>query len=231
MEIQIPEKESDIQESDQVQKRRLKMKRFITGKKSHLIVSAGGLAIAVALLCGAVWAEKKSDQIDIQTDPPVQQDPSGSDSTDSVNPFRDLFRLQQEMEQLFDDQQSLWSSFPWDRTFHEDAFFQQPDMDLHEKDGVYQVKVDLPGVDKSAIHVDVKDNILTVSAEEQQIKEEKEDGKVLMKERSVGYVRRSIALPKAVDSAGVTAEYKDGVLNITLPKLDKEEPSHRIEIR
>ena len=201
-------------------------------KSSHAAVSAIGVIAAVALLCGAVWAEKATDKIDVKTGSSTQQvSPSKQAAAQSVNPFQDMLRLQREMDQLVSDQPSVWSSFPWDRALKDETFLQQPDMDLHEQSGAYVVKMDLPGMDKSNINIEVNDNVLTVSAENRQSTEKKDGDKVLMQERSDGYISRSVMLPKAVDQANVTAEYKDGVLNITLPKLAKEQTSSRIPIK
>jgi HSP20 family protein len=80
------------------------------------------------------------------------------------------------------------------------------------------VRADIPGVKKEDIHVDVDANAITVRAEMKQEKEEKKDEKVIYSERSYGMVSRSFSLPAEVDANGAKAEYKDGVLNLTLPK-------------
>jgi HSP20 family protein len=80
------------------------------------------------------------------------------------------------------------------------------------------VKADIPGVKKEDIQVDVDEDHVSVRAEAKKEKEEKKGEKVVYSERSYGMVSRSFSLPAAVDAKGAKAEYKDGVLSLTLPK-------------
>jgi HSP20 family protein len=120
---------------------------------------------------------------------------------------------------------------PFDELFNEfsKGFFVRPfatpegaepkmKLDVKEDEKSYTVRADIPGVKKEDIHVDVDANAITVRAEVKQEKEEKKDEKVIYSERSYGMVSRSFSLPAEVDANGAKAEYKDGVLNLTLPK-------------
>ena len=91
-------------------------------------------------------------------------------------------------------------------------------VDVKEDDRSYTVRADIPGVKKEDIQVDVEGNMVSLRAEAKQEKEEKKGEKVIYSERSYGMVSRSFSLPAEVDSKGAKAEYKDGVLNLTLPK-------------
>lgn len=91
-------------------------------------------------------------------------------------------------------------------------------VDVKEDDKAYTVHADIPGARKEDIQVDVEGNMVSVRAETKQEKEEKKDEKVIYSERSYGMVSRSFSLPTEVDEKGAKAEYKDGVLNLTLPK-------------
>jgi len=91
-------------------------------------------------------------------------------------------------------------------------------IDVNEDDKAFTVKADIPGVKKEDIKVDVDDERIAVSAEVKREREEKKGEKVVYSERSYGMVSRSFTLPAAVDAKGAKAEYKDGVLNLTLPK-------------
>ena len=91
-------------------------------------------------------------------------------------------------------------------------------VDVKEDDKSYTVRADVPGVKKEDIQVDVEGNLVSLRAETRQEKEEKKGEKVIYSERSYGMVSRSFTLPTEVDSKGAKAEYKDGVLNLTLPK-------------
>ena len=91
-------------------------------------------------------------------------------------------------------------------------------IDVKEDDKSFIVKADIPGVKKEDIQIDIDDGRVSLRAEVKQEKEEKKDEKVVYSERSYGAVSRSFVLPVEVDAKGASAEYKDGVLNLTLPK-------------
>jgi len=91
-------------------------------------------------------------------------------------------------------------------------------VDVKEDEKSYTVHADIPGVKKEDIQVDVDGNVVSLRAETKQEKEEKKGEKVIYSERSYGMASRSFTLPAEVDSKGAKAEYKDGVLNLTLPK-------------
>jgi HSP20 family protein len=91
-------------------------------------------------------------------------------------------------------------------------------VDVKEDDKGYTVRADIPGVKKEDIQVDVEGNMISLRAEAKQEKEEKKGEKVIYSERSYGMASRSFTLPAEVDPKSAKAEYKDGVLTLTLPK-------------
>ena len=91
-------------------------------------------------------------------------------------------------------------------------------IDVKEDDKSFIVKADVPGVKKDDIQVDIDGDYVSIRAEAKKEKEEKKDAKVVYSERAYGMVSRSFTLPVDVDAKSATAEYKDGVLNLTLPK-------------
>src|SRR5512134_1228598 len=95
-------------------------------------------------------------------------------------------------------------------------------IDVNEDDKGFTVKADIPGVKKEDIQVDVDEDRVSLRAEVRKEtdseKEAKKGEKVVYSERSYGMVSRSFSLPAAVDAKGAKAEYKDGVLNLVLPK-------------
>ncbi len=98
-----------------------------------------------------------------------------------------------------------------------------PVVDISESDGEYLIKAELPEIKKEDVKVTVEDGVLTIQGERRQEKEEK--GKRYHRvERSYGSFVRSFTLPESVDEGGVKAEYKDGVLNLHLPKSEKVKP-------
>ncbi len=91
-------------------------------------------------------------------------------------------------------------------------------LDLSETDSNYTIKAEIPGVSKEDIDVRVEGNQVTIGAEVKKESEEKKDGRVLRSERQYGYASRSFTLASVVDEAKAIAKYKDGVLELTLPK-------------
>jgi HSP20 family protein len=92
-------------------------------------------------------------------------------------------------------------------------------VDVVEKDNVYKVRADLPGVKKENINVRIDGNIVQIDAETQDAKEIKEEGgKVVRSERYYGSVSRTFSLAEDVDESKATAKYSDGVLTLELPK-------------
>ena len=99
-----------------------------------------------------------------------------------------------------------------------------PVIDLHENDNSYTVKAEIPGVKKEDIDVTVQDGVLTINAETRYEHEDKKDGRVIRQERRYGKYVRSIRLGKDIDEEKVKANYKDGVLELELPKVEEVKP-------
>jgi HSP20 family protein len=99
-----------------------------------------------------------------------------------------------------------------------------PAMDLVEHDNEYVVKAELPGVRKEDIDVTLQDGVLTINAETKAETEEKKGGRVIRQERRYGKYVRSMRLGAQVDESKVKANYKDGVLELVLPKAEEVKP-------
>jgi HSP20 family protein len=91
-------------------------------------------------------------------------------------------------------------------------------VDVAEKNGAYVVTAELPGVRKEDIHVNIDGAQVTLEAEVKREKEANKDERVLHTERVYGKVMRSFTLPQEVDEAKAEAKFRDGVLELTLPK-------------
>jgi HSP20 family protein len=147
-----------------------------------------------------------------------------------MDPVREMIQMQRDMNRFLGRSFAAFSVMPqggevWD------GQFAPPNMDLSEKADAYHVTMDLPGMDKSGISVEVKDNVLTVKAERKQEFTKKDGGKVLMQERSSGFMSRALMLAKPVNASKVTADYKDGVLKITLPKEHADQAPQKVEVK
>jgi HSP20 family protein len=95
-----------------------------------------------------------------------------------------------------------------------------PVVDIYEEGGDVVMKADLPGVKKEDIHLDLSDNILTLSGD-RKTEEKAEKGNLYRYERSHGSFSRSFELPAEVDKEKITAHLEEGVLEIRLPKTEK----------
>jgi HSP20 family protein len=98
----------------------------------------------------------------------------------------------------------------------------RPPVHLCEKNGNYQVKIQLPGIKKEDINVEVSEDSVMIKTEIKHEKQE-EQGNVYRSEFRYGRFMREIPLPSEVDNTKANAEYKDGVLEITIPKAKEEE--------
>jgi HSP20 family protein len=98
-----------------------------------------------------------------------------------------------------------------------------PAMDLVETDDHFVLKADLPGLTEDDVHIDVEDNVLTVSGERQAEHEDKREGYVRV-ERSYGAFRRSLTLPEGVEPEAVSASFERGVLEVRIPKPEERKP-------
>ena len=141
-----------------------------------------------------------------------------------ANPFR-------EMERFFADDffSPLFSNGT--ARFHRESWL--PAMDVKEDEEAYLATFDLPGLSKDDVEITVDDNVLTVSGERKWESEDDEadesKGRYHRVERSYGKFTRSFTLPRTVRATDVKAEFKDGVLHLTLPKSE-EAKARRIDI-
>ncbi|MBQ3021549.1 MAG: Hsp20/alpha crystallin family protein [Bacilli bacterium] len=100
--------------------------------------------------------------------------------------------------------------------------------DIYEKDGIYNIELDVPGFDKNDIKIECKDNYLTVTAKREK-KEESNEKNYIRKERSYGEYTRSFYLGD-IDTNLVNAKFNNGTLCITIPKEEKQNNKTIIEI-
>ena len=137
------------------------------------------------------------------------------------NPNRELFNWHDRVNRLFDgafspavfgnEEASMWG---WN-----------PVVDIFENDDHIVIKAELPGIDKKDIQVDVKDRVLTLKGERSTENEVEEDH-YYRRERSYGKFERSFTLPAYVDSEKIKADYKDGVLQLEIPKPEERKPKN-----
>jgi HSP20 family protein len=121
--------------------------------------------------------------------------------------FGRLANLQDELDRLFESPLTGWA----------------PALDVHEDKDSFSIRVELPGMRREDIEVSLQDGALVISGER---KEEKvtEGTEVHRQERFYGRFSRALTLPSAVAGDKVKAQYKDGILTVTLPKAEEAKP-------
>ncbi|HCI52549.1 MAG TPA: heat-shock protein Hsp20 [Gallionella sp.] len=136
------------------------------------------------------------------------------------NPFRELEDVSNRLNTLFGRlpvEQGQLTLADW-----------QPVVDISETDNAYLIKAEIPDVEKKDVKVSVHDDMLTLSGERRQEKEEN-NKKFHRIERSYGSFSRSFRLPPDTDGSTVSAEFNNGMLNVTLPK-SKQIASRSIDV-
>ena len=129
-------------------------------------------------------------------------------------PFRELRTMHDEMDRLF---ASLWPKAAV-RDAGTSAVW-APAIDVYEEKDRYVVKAELPGVKREDVSLSLTDDLLTIKGERRYEKEEKQEG-FLRVENAYGAFQRALQLPQTVKGDAVSAEFKDGILKITLPKAE-----------
>ena len=136
-------------------------------------------------------------------------------------PGHDMRRLQREIDGIFD------SFFSPSRNENDSASW-APRVDLSETEDAYLVHVDVPGMHKEDLNIDVHEGRLTISGERNA--EQQDDGhKYVRVERSYGRFYRSFTLPQTVKEDEIEATYENGVLSVRVPKAEETKP-RRIEV-
>jgi HSP20 family protein len=133
-----------------------------------------------------------------------------------IQPFRGFATLQDQMNRLFDEtfrnrgEESALTTWA-------------PAVDIYETPNELVVKADLPDMNEKDLDVRVENNLLSIRGERKFEKSVSEDN-YLRVERTYGSFSRSFSLPNTVDAEAIQAEYKNGVLTVTLPKREESKP-------
>lgn len=153
---------------------------------------------------------------------------------ETVNPFQMMRRFTQEMERLFED----FGGFSFPNFFRTDFTpFQMefekgewmPQIEVIQNNGQFTVRADLPGLTKDDVTIEVMDDVLALSGERKEEKEEKREG-FYRSERSYGSFYRQIPLPEGAKTEDASATFSDGVLEITMPAPKNETSKRKLEI-
>ena len=136
-------------------------------------------------------------------------------------PWNDIDVLANRMNRLFSDSGlgNLTYASNW-----------VPPVSVEERGGEILLTAELPGMAADAVEIDLENNVLTISGEKHESREEGEQGgKYHLVERSFGSFRRSFTLPRTVRADGITADFENGLLTVRLPKAE-EAVSRKIEV-
>jgi HSP20 family protein len=152
---------------------------------------------------------------------PVKAEKTSAPVSQTWMPFESLRR---EIDRLFDDfGGGLWRS-PLSRSAFGVAPFWgremtlvAPAVDITDTDKAYEITAELPGIDEKKVEVKVANGVLTIKGEKQEEKEEKKKD-YYVRERSFGSFERAFQVPDGVDTDKIEANFKKGVLTVTLPK-------------
>lgn len=137
-----------------------------------------------------------------------------------LDPWKDFGSLQERINRMFDD--TIRTLYPTDGEELEKGTW-APAVDIYETNDSFVVSADLPGLNKDEIQIDLKDNTLTLKGEKKFEEKVSEDNYIRV-ERAYGSFVRSFTLPQNVDPEKIKAKYKEGVLEITIPKKEEAKP-------
>jgi HSP20 family protein len=135
------------------------------------------------------------------------------------NPFKDLVFLQERMTRIFDE---ALLQYKGSSGLASGAWF--PPVDIYETGDKIILKAEIPGVNRKDVSLEVHENVITLKGERRFAKNLREENYHRM-ERFYGTFQRVFSLPNVVDKGEVTANFKDGVLEITVPKVVEESSS------
>ena len=135
------------------------------------------------------------------------------------NPTRDLTQMREEMDRLFgqflrrgEGEEATWGQGLW-----------APPVDIYETDEAFVLKAELPGFTKEDVNIEVHENRLIIRGERKRETEAKEDQYHRL-ERAYGRFERAFWLPTTVDAEHIQASFKNGILEMRLPKSEKAKP-------
>lgn len=139
----------------------------------------------------------------------------------TFNPLREMAELQRSINQLFNTGRSA------DNDVALSAW--TPAVDIFEGDNDYLIKLELPEVSREDVKISLHDQTLTITGERKIENEDKREGYHRV-ERSYGQFYRSFTLPPNVNTEAINAQFKEGVLRLTLPKREEAKPK-QIEVK
>lgn len=154
---------------------------------------------------------------------------------ETANPFQMMRRFTKDMERLFGN----FHGFNFPTFFRADfeplrmefeEFGWVPQLEVLQNNGSFIVRADLPGMTKDTVHVEITNDMLTISGERKEEKEDKREG-FYRSERNYGSFCRQIPLPEGAKTENAVATFNNGVLEVTIPASKIETPKRKLEIK
>lgn len=133
------------------------------------------------------------------------------------DPFREMTQAQTQLSKLVDQ---VWGG-------RQESWL--PAIDVFDQKDAVVLKAELAGMNPDDIQIEVEDNVLTIKGE-RRFEEEVDEDRYYRVERRFGSFQRSLALPQGMKASDITATYEDGILTVTVPKVEEEKPK-RIEVK
>ncbi|PIQ08004.1 MAG: heat-shock protein Hsp20 [Ignavibacteriales bacterium CG18_big_fil_WC_8_21_14_2_50_31_20] len=141
----------------------------------------------------------------------------------SIKPMKEFDNIHNSIQKYFDDFTTMKSSY------NENTF--SPKINVYEKENQLIIDAEVPGVNKEDLKITLQDNILTIEGEKKNLLDENEI-KSFLTERIFGSFKRSFTINKDVDSEKINAKFNNGILSITLAKVEEKTPTEKvIEVR
>ena len=133
------------------------------------------------------------------------------------HPYRTLNNLEKELNHFLGDYTGSFN--------HENKSDWQPSTQIVEKKNAFDVALELPGVNKEDVTINLKGDVLTIQGEKKSEKPAEQE-KYDICERQFGSFARSFTLPKTADPTGIQAAFNNGILSITIPKAEQAQPKN-----
>lgn len=139
-----------------------------------------------------------------------------------------LSDLNRQINDLFDDVFDFGSDDRNEETRLRGRRANAPVMEIVEDDERYSISAEMPGVKPEDVELTVNDGMLTLTGEKKRTHEDTQSG---WSERSYGIYQRNLQLPQDIDEDAIEADFRDGVVNIALPRVAKKAKGRRIELK
>ncbi|WP_163339399.1 Hsp20/alpha crystallin family protein [Desulfopila sp. IMCC35008] len=165
----------------------------------------------------APWNWFKDEEESSTTTVPIARPESPASLIESSH--HPMIQLHREMDRLFENAFRGFGMSPYRTDFPSASLagFMKPQVDVAASDKEYTITVEVPGVNEKDVKVEIAGNAMTIRGEKKQEKKEREKDYYCM-ERSYGSFQRILSLPDDADEEKVKAEFRKGVLNITIPR-------------